>query len=123
MTAVAARTMRNGLPPARNRRATASLLLGLLGVAVVPAGIALSRLSEQVTLVQASASAALAGIFGVLALAQARRGREVAQLTLGRSGGERASRAGRALGLAALWIALTTGLALAFYALLAVFAD
>lgn len=121
MTAVAART-RNGLPPARNRRATASVALGLLAVAAVPLGIALSRLTA-VTLVQGCTAAAPALLLGVLAVAQARRGRETAQMTLGRSGGERASRIGRALGMAALWMALTTGLALGFYGLLMLFAD
>jgi hypothetical protein len=92
-------------------------------VVVVPAAIAASRWSEQLTLVQACASALLAAALGIAAVVLARRGRETAARTLGRSGGEGAARIGRALGLLAIWVALTTGLALGFYALLAFFAD
>jgi hypothetical protein len=65
----------------------------------------------------------LAAALGFYAVALARRGRETAQRTLGRSGGEGAARAGRWLGLIAVWLAATTGLALAFYALLTLLAD
>lgn len=123
MTSVAVPDTGTSLRPARNRRATVSLVLGALAVAAVPLAILASRYVEQLTLVQACASAVLACLLGVVALVQARRAREVAQLTLGRSGGERAARAGRALGLLALWLAATTGLALAFYGLLTLFAD
>lgn len=112
-----------GLSPARNRRATASVVVGMLAVAVVPLAILASSRLEAVTLLQACASAIVAGLLGIVALAQARRGRETAQLTLGRSGGETAARVGRWLGMIAVWMALTTGLAVGFYALLALFAD
>lgn len=122
MTAVQGTTV-TGLPPARNRRAAISVVLGALAVAAVPVTIVASRTFEEITLVQACASAAVAAILGILALTQARRGRETAQLTLGRSGGRTAARIGRWLGLIAIWIALTTGLAVGFYALLSLFAD
>jgi hypothetical protein len=111
------------LPRARNPRASASLIVGLLAVAIVPLALAGSRWVEQVTLVQSCASAALAALLGVFAIVLARRGRETAQRTLGRSGGEGTARVGKWLGVLALWIAATTGLALAFYALLTLFAD
>lgn len=123
MTSVATRTTRNGLPPARNRRATASVVLGALAVSAVPLAILASHYVEQVTLIQACASAVVAGLLGLAAVAQAHRGQELAQLTLGRSGGSTAARIGRGLGALSIWIALTTGLALGFYALLALFAD
>jgi hypothetical protein len=113
----------NGLPPVRNSRASGSLAVGLVAVAVVPGAIAASRFFDEITLVRACASAALAAVLGIVAIVLARRGRETAQRTLGRSGGERAARAGRWLGLIAIWLAATTGLALAFYGLLTVFAD
>lgn len=116
-------TTATGLPPARNRRATRSVVIGLLAVAVVPLAVLGSSMLEEVTLVQACASAIVAGLLGIVALTQARRGRETVALTLGRSGGETAARIGRWLGLVAIWIALTTGLALGFYALLTLFAD
>ena len=111
------------LPRARNPRASASLLIGLVAVATVPLAIAASRYFDELTLVQSCASAALAALLGVFAIVLARRGRETAQRTLGRSGGEGTARVGKWLGVLALWIAATTGLALAFYALLTLFAD
>ena len=111
------------LPQARNPRATASLAVGVTAVAVVPIAIAASRFFDELTLVRACASAALAAALGLFAIVLARRGRETAQRTLGRSGGEGAARVGRWLGLIAIWLAATTGLALAFYGLLTLFAD
>jgi hypothetical protein len=111
------------LPRARNQRASASLVVGVVAVAIVPLAIAASRYVDELNLVQSCASAALAALLGGFAIALARRGRETAQRTLGRSGGEGAARAGRWLGVLALWIAATTGLALAFYGLLTLLAD
>jgi hypothetical protein len=111
------------LPPARNPRASASAVVGVLAVVIVPAAIAASRYFDELTLVQSCASAAAAALLGIAAVVLARRGQETAERTLGRSGGERAARAGRWLGVIALWIAATTGLALAFYFLLTLFAD
>ena len=113
----------DGLPPARNPRASASVFIGLLAVAIVPAAIAASRYFDELTLVQSCASAAAAALLGLFAIALARRGHEQVERTLGRSGGEGTARAGRWLGVIALWIAATTGLALAFYLLLTLFAD
>ena len=111
------------LPPARNPRAAASVVVGVLAVAIVPAAIAASGYFDELTLVQSCASAAAAALLGLFALALARRGQETAGRTLGRSGGEGASRAGKWLGVIALWIAATTGLAVGFYFLLTLFAD
>ena len=122
MTAVSG-TATNGLPPARNRRASASLAVGLAGVTIVPLAIVASRFFDELTLLRACASAGVAAVLGIYAIALARRGRETAQRTLGRSGGETKARAGRWLGWTAVWLAATTGLALAFYALLTLFAD
>lgn len=116
-------TSTNGLPPARNRRALVSVVCGAAAVAVVPLAILASGYFDELTLVQACASAVLAGLLGAVALTQSRRGRETAQLTLGRSGGDGVARAGRWLGVIGIWIALTTGLAVGFYALLTLFAD
>ena len=116
-------TAASGLPPVRNSRASGSLVVGLVAVAIVPAAIAASRFFDELTLVRACASAVFAAALGFFAIALARRGRETAQRTLGRSGGEGAARVGRLLGLIAIWLAATTGLALAFYGLLTLFAD
>jgi hypothetical protein len=123
MSEASSSTSANGLPRARNPRAFASLALGIVAVAVVPVAIAASRYFAEVTLVRGCASAALAGLLGISAIVLAQRGRETVQRTLGRSGGEHAARAGRVFGMVAVWMAATTGLALAFYGLLTLFAD
>ncbi len=110
-----------GLPPARNVRARASLVVGLLSVLAVPAGVALSWYSETVTLIESLSSAGLALIFGAYAILLARRGREAAERTLGRIGGARSARIGRILGTTGFCIGVTTALALGFYALLTIF--
>ena len=106
----------------RANRASASLVVGVLAVVIVPAAIAASRYFDELTLVQSCASAAASALLGLAAVALARRGQETAERTLGRSGGEDHA-AGKWLGVVALWIAATTGLALAFYFLLTLFAD
>lgn len=113
----------NGLPRARNPRATASLLVGLLAVSAIPVGVLAAQSLEQITLVQSALAAVLAALLGAAAIVLARRGREVLERTLGRSGGERTARAGKALGVLALWLAGTVTLAVAFYGLLTLFAD
>jgi hypothetical protein len=114
---------RDGLPSARNPRATASVVVGLLAVAAVPAGVALSWYSESVTLVQSSASAAVAFVLGAYAILLARRGRDKIELTLGRSGGSGAARLGGFLGAVGVAVGITVGLAVGFYGLLTLFAD
>jgi hypothetical protein len=118
-----ARTSSNNLPRARNPRATASVVVGLLAVAAVPVGVAVSWYFEQVTLVQSSASAGVAFLLGAYAIVLARRGRERVALTLGRSGGAAAARAGAALGAIGVAAGITVGLAVGFYGLLSLFAD
>lgn len=97
--------------------------MGLLAVAVVPAGVIAARESPAVTLLNSSGTLALAAVLGLSAILLARRARERVQLTLGRSGGEAAARAGRALGILGLCIGVTGGLALGFYGLLTLFAS
>ncbi len=117
------RVAANGLPPARNPRASASVFVGVLAVAIVPAAIAASQYLDELTLVQSCASAAAAALLGLFAIVLAGRGQETVERTLGRSGGEGTARAGKWLGMIALWIAATTGLAVGFYFLLTLFAD
>jgi hypothetical protein len=113
----------SGLPRARNPRARASLVVGVLAVAAVPAGVAAARAFEEITLVQSALSAVLAALLGMSAIVLARRGRELLERTLGRSGGELSARVGGALGVVALWLACAVALAVAFYGLLALLAD
>lgn len=109
---------------AGNPRATASVVVGVLALAAVPVGVEVATYSPKVTLLQAGFVAAPLGILlGMYALVLARRGRETAVRTLGRSGGEGTARLGRALGLVGLLLSLTAALALGFYGLLTFFAE
>jgi hypothetical protein len=87
----------------------------------VPAGVALSWYSEQVTLVQSSVSAAVAVPLGAYAILLARRAREKISWTLGRCGGASSARAGLVLGTLGVLVGITAGLAVGFYGLLTLF--
>jgi hypothetical protein len=98
------------------------VLCGLIAIAAVPAGVLLARESRAVTLVNSSASAAVALLLGFGAVVLSRRARERVQITLGRAGGKGAARLGRALGILGMLVGATAALALGFYGLLALFA-
>jgi hypothetical protein len=88
----------------------------------MPAGIALARESDRVTLRLATISIAIAALLAWSAIVLARRAREQVQLTLGRAGGAGAARIGRLLGLIGVLLAITAGLAVGFWGLLTLFA-
>jgi hypothetical protein len=92
-------------------------------VLAVPAGVALSWYSDQVTLPQSGVSAAVGFLLGLGAILLSRRGQEQVQRTLGRSGGAATARIGRMLGVLGICVAITAGLALGFFGLLTLFAD
>jgi predicted PurR-regulated permease PerM len=96
--------------------------VGLLSVLAVPAGVALSWYSEQVTLIEAMGSAGLALVLGFYAVLLGRRARERVQQTIGRAGGDTTARIGKLLGSVGICIGLTAALAVGFYGLLALFA-
>jgi hypothetical protein len=103
---------------ARNGAARGSLACALLGLAIPVAGYVAARQLTDVTIVQATAATCGSAFFGALALLLARKAQLRNERTLGRVGGLGTARAGRILGLLALCIGLTAGLALGFYALL-----
>jgi hypothetical protein len=115
-------TRSNSRAGAGNPRAVASVVFGLLAVLAIPAAIVLQYYSTTVTLVESTSSAGLAIVFGLYAIVLARRGRETFARTIGRSGGEGASRAGRLLGWLGLCMGISTALAVGFYGLLTLFA-
>ena len=116
-----ARTRSSSPPRGGNPRAAASVVFGLTSVLAIPAGVVVSYYSATVTLVESSSSAGLAIIFGLYSILLSRRGRDVFDRTIGRSGGDRAARAGRLLGGLGLCMGITAGLAVGFYGLLTVF--
>jgi hypothetical protein len=107
-----------------NPRATASVLVGLLAVAMIPLGVVAARYSGQVTLLNSTAGSIPAAlILGLSGILLGRRGRERATWTLGRSGGLLAARVGTWLGVLAICMAATASLAIGFYGLLTLFAS
>lgn len=122
---VARTSSSNGRPAVAGRsergRARAAVLTGLLAVAALPAAYAVQKLSPHVSLLWAALAAVPAGGLGLVALALARGVRARAALSLGRVPGEGTARIGRALGFLGVYAAVTTGLAMAFYTLLAAF--
>jgi hypothetical protein len=98
----------------RNGSARASVLVGLLAAAVLPAAVAAAELTDRLRLVEAGWAAPGALVLGLLALLLARRGRRRAARTVARAG-EGSARAGRLLGALGVALALAAGIAVAFY--------
>ena len=109
----------NGGPP-RPGRARASVLVGLLAVATLPAAILATRWSREYELLHAGFAIPLAALLGLLAVALARRARSRLAPTLGHPKGTRTARLGRLLGLLGFLLALTGAGSLAVYWLLSV---
>jgi predicted permease len=101
-----------------NHRASAAVLLGIVGVLAVPAAIVAAQRSAGISLLDAGWAIPVALLGGggawVLARAAVRRIR----LTLERSGGAGRVRAARILALASICIALSGSIAIGFYELL-----
>jgi hypothetical protein len=108
----------NGTRPRRNRAARASLLLGVLGVAVLPVAVAITEWRADLELVDAGYAVPAAFLFSALAVRLARRARRSLDRTLGRIGGVKTARAGRVLGWLGVYIALTATVSMGVYAYL-----
>ena len=109
----------NGGPP-RPGSARASVVVGLLSVATMPAAILATRWSEEYDLLQAGFAIPLGAALGLLAIALARRARSRLAPTLGHPKGTRTARLGRLLGRLGVLLALTAAGSLAVYWLLSV---
>jgi hypothetical protein len=109
----------NGGPP-RPGSARASVFVGLLAVATMPAAVLATRWSEEYELIQAGFAIPLAAALGLLAIALARRARSRLAPTLGQPKGTRTARLGRLLGLLGFLLALTAAGSLAVYWILSV---
>ncbi|MGI8420711.1 MAG: hypothetical protein ACR2MU_00355 [Gaiellaceae bacterium] len=93
-------------------------MLGLAAVLTLPVALLVARQWSGLGIRDSVYSFPLALVLGALAVVQARRGREHAQWTLGRGGGERLASAGRMLGVLGISLGLAGGVALAVYAFL-----
>ena len=118
---MAVRIQSSSLRLQRNSAARASVVAGIVGLALPPVAFAAANQLQGVTLVQATGAAAVAALVGLLALILARRGQRDYDRTLGRIGGLGLVRAGRWLGYLSIWVGLTSALALGFYELLRAF--
>ena len=112
----------NGGPP-RPGSARASVVVGLLSVAVMPVAIAATRWSKQYELLHAAYAIPFAAILGVFAVGLASRARSRLAPTLGHPKGTRTARLGRTLGLLGFLLALTAAGSVAVYALLSAVGD
>jgi hypothetical protein len=101
-----------------NHRASLAVLLGAVGVAAVPAAVALSRQTAGVQLLDAVWAIPVAAACGVAALLFARGAGGRVRRTLERAGGLGRARAGRLLGVAGICVALSASIAVGFYELL-----
>jgi hypothetical protein len=101
-----------------NHRASIALLLGLVGVAAVPAGVVLSRQTAGVRLLDAVWAIPVAAGCSIAALLFARGARGTIRRTLERAGGFGRIRLGKILGIAGICVALSASIAVGFYELL-----
>jgi hypothetical protein len=89
-----------------------------VGVAAVPVGVALSRQTEGVHLLDAAWAIPVAALLGLSALLFARGAAGRVRATLERAGGKGRIRLSRWLGVAGLCVALSASIAIGFYELL-----
>jgi hypothetical protein len=104
--------------PERNGRAAASLLVGLLAVAVLPSAIAVAERGDRFELIEAGYAVPAALLLGVAAVWLARRASRRVERTLGRVGGLGVARTGRALGVLGIMLGLSGAIALGVYLVL-----
>ncbi|MBA3330580.1 MAG: hypothetical protein H0T39_06845 [Actinobacteria bacterium] len=92
--------------------------MGFVAAVVLPATVAVAEGTDLLELLQAGLAVPVAAFAGLVAVLLARGARSRVKRTLGRVGGERTARAGRALGLLGLALAASGAIALAYYAYL-----
>ena len=102
----------------RNTPAFASLLVGLLAAAALPAAVAYAYWSDRVQLIWAGVAVPGAVVLGLVALALARRAERRARMSLLRRSGSLSARLGRLLAMLGLLFAGSGLTALAVYAAL-----
>jgi len=101
-----------------NGRAVAGLLVGLAATSTMPVAIVATRYSESYELLHAGFAIPLAVLLGAVAIGLARSALRLDDMRLGRAGGRRLARLGRALGVLGISLAATCAVALAVYGIL-----
>jgi hypothetical protein len=100
-----------------NARAWGAVLVGLLAVAAVPAGVALTHY-RNIELLKAGWAVVPGLVLGIASLALARAARRRTERTIGRVGGKRVTRIGQYLGVLGIYLALAAALSVGVYELL-----
>jgi hypothetical protein len=103
---------------AGNGRAVAAVIVGLLAVATMPVAILATRYSESYDLLHAGFAIPVAVLLGGLAIGLARGALKHDDMRLGRAGGRRAAKVGRALGVLGIALGATALVAVAVYGIL-----
>ena len=101
-----------------NGRAMVAVAVGLLSAATMPVAILATRYSSSYELLHAGFAIPVGVARGILAIWLARGALRHDDARLGRAGGRRAARLGRALGVLGIALASTGLVALAVYGLL-----
>lgn len=102
-------------------RAWAALLLGLIGLLVLPAAIEVSRRSARIDLLDTAYAIPLAFFLGLVSFVMARRAKENLRWLQLREGKTRVASAAVIVGALALCLALTAALSVGFYELVLVY--
>jgi hypothetical protein len=100
-----------------NGRAWGAFLVGLLAVAAVPAGVALTHY-RHIELLKAGWAVVPGLVLGIASVALARAARRRTERTIGRVGGGGVTRLGRYLGALGIYVALAAALSVGVYELL-----
>lgn len=101
-----------------NGRAVGAVALGVVSAATMPVAIVATRYSSSYELLHAGFAIPVAIALGALAIWLARTALRHDDARLGRAGGRRTARLGRALGILGIALASTGIVALAVYGLL-----
>ena len=101
-----------------NGRAVGALVLGALATMTMPLAILATRYSGSYELLHAGVAIPVPVLLGGVAIGLARGALRLDDMRLGRAGGRRTARLGRALGVLGISLAATCAVALAVYGIL-----
>ena len=103
------------------RRAWAALLLGLIGLAALPAAIETSRRSNRIDLLDASYAIPVAFVLCAVAFVMARRARDNLRWLRVREGRTRVATTAVIVGALGVCLAITAALSIGFYELVVLY--
>jgi hypothetical protein len=100
-----------------------ALVLGLLGVATLPAAIEAARRSTRIVLLDAAYAIPVAFLLGLIALIMARRAKNNLRWLSLREGGTGVASTAVIVGMVAICLALTAALSIGFYELVLLYQE